>query len=545
MMQKLILIGLPTSGKTLTAHSLSQALHLSMADTDAMIERKYAKPISWIFQEIGEEGFRALEYQVVAEALEEPAGIVSLGGGAPAYPPTRRLLKGHRIYYLNATPDFLAQRRKEFLAECSNPPDSLSRPLLQGDFLPQMRQLYEARHGIYENLATAVIDAQQPLQALVDDIVAIERDLGERILVGHSHPYPVIIESNPSTSLSAGVSRQLLNLMPPQTHKALILAAPQVRNLAQGVANMLPTFKNLSTQVLTLPDGEAAKQLTNLASIWDTAANFALERQDLIICIGGGATTDLGGFVAATWLRGVNLIQIPTTLLAMVDAAIGGKTGIDLFSGKNLVGSFYSPLGVVVDLRALRTLPESRMREGLAEILKCGYIRDREILRVFSSAGDTLLNPDSPGLSELVRRALRVKAEIVSQDFYESGIREYLNFGHTLAHGIERCENYRFAHGLAVSIGMMFAANLGFLLGVTPASIVRSLKLELETLGLPSTYREHSFSQLKPLLYSDKKVRDGVLRFVILRDIGDPTVVPVSDDRVLDEAAKLTGIPLE
>ena len=536
MIRKIVLMGLPTVGKSKTAGILAQFLHTTWVDTDLEIERRFGRPITWIFKDLGEDGFRALECAVVREALEGSARIVSLGGGAPTYAPTRELLRDHTVYYLQANPDYLVDRQIQRSARSSRKKDAQVRPLLTGDLREQMHELYQQRRDIYESCATVIIDAQSKRNEMASEIIASEDRLTDRIWVSTpGGAYPV--------SFGQDLNTQVANLMKAHTNKVLLLSAPPMVPAANCLAQHLDSLGKQTT-VKVLPDGESAKQLPVLAEVWQAAASAGLERHDLIVALGGGATTDLGGFAAATWLRGIDLITVPTTLLAMVDAAIGGKTGIDWNTGKNLVGAFYPPLGVAVDFTILRTLSPDHLREGLAEALKCGFIRDQQILNIARENAALLMDPDSSQLQDIIRRAVTVKADVVSTDLYESGQREYLNYGHTLAHAIERVEDYRFPHGLAVAIGMVFAANLGAVLGLGPNNLVARLSEQLESAGLPTTYTAHTFSQLLPIMFSDKKVRGGQLRFVLLQDWGKPVVTVVADPQALSRAAQLTGIPL-
>lgn len=535
MTRKIVLMGLPTSGKSKTAGILAQILHTTWIDTDLEIQQRFGQSIPWIFKELGEQGFRALEYTVVRDALRGSARIVSLGGGAPTYAPTRELLSEHTVYYLKADPDFLVKRQIQRSERSGQKKDAQVRPLLAGDLRERMHQLYRERKDIYESTATVVIDAQSKRSELAGEIIAYEERQGDCIWVSTpGQPYAV--------SLGEDLNAQVAALMKAHTKKVLVLSAPAVAPAANSLAQHLDSLGKQTT-VKVLPDGEAAKQLPVLSEVWEAAASAGLERRDAIVALGGGATTDLGGFAAATWLRGIDLITVPTTLLAMVDAAIGGKTGIDWSTGKNLVGAFYPPIGVAVDFTTLRTLSTDHLREGLAEALKCGFIRDQQILEIARDHASALLDPDSSSLRDIIRRAVTVKADVVSADLYESGQREYLNYGHTLAHAIERVENYRFPHGLAVSIGMVFAANLAAVLGRGPENLAARLRDQLEAVGLPTTYSDHSFAELLPIMFSDKKVRGGQLRFVLLEDWGKPVVVPVSDAEALVKSAQMTGIP--
>jgi 3-dehydroquinate synthase len=278
-------------------------------------------------------------------------------------------------------------------------------------------------------------------------------------------------------------------------------------------------FEGLLAEV---PDGENAKTSAVLAFCWQVLGQSGFTRSDAIVGVGGGAVTDLAGFVAATWLRGVRVVQVPTTLLAMVDAAVGGKTGINTAEGKNLVGAFHPPAGVLCDLAALDTLPPNDLVAGLAEVVKCGFIADPVILDLVESSVAAATDPRSAVLRELVERAVAVKARVVTEDLRESSLREILNFGHTLGHAIELVERYRWRHGAAVSVGMVFAAELGRLAGRTPEPVADRVRSVLALLGLPLTYRQDRWPQLLEAMRRDKKSRGDLLRFVVLDDLARP-----------------------
>ncbi|XCB30104.1 3-dehydroquinate synthase [Arcanobacterium hippocoleae] len=279
-----------------------------------------------------------------------------------------------------------------------------------------------------------------------------------------------------------------------------------------------------------------------LAKAWEHAGTNHLGRDGLIITVGGGATTDFGGFVAATWLRGVDVIHVPTTLLGMVDAAVGGKTGINTETGKNLAGSFYPPVGVYCDLDTLATLPAAELRAGMGEVVKCGFIQDREILQLVAMHGRKILDWQNPGLAEVIYRAVQVKANVVSQDFRESGLREILNYGHTLAHAIERAEDYQYRHGEAVAIGCVFAAALAEAAGIAENGFTKLHHDAFLALGLPVDYPKGNCKQLHDLMGSDKKIRRSRLRFVVLEDIGKPLILDKPDTQILTQAFSAVGI---
>ncbi|MGW2300382.1 3-dehydroquinate synthase [Streptomyces sp. NPDC001809] len=284
---------------------------------------------------------------------------------------------------------------------------------------------------------------------------------------------------------------------------------------------------------IQVPNAEEAKTVEVAAYCWKALGQTGFTRSDVIVGVGGGATTDLAGFVAASWLRGVRWIAVPTTVLAMVDAAVGGKTGINTAEGKNLVGAFHPPAGVLCDLAALDSLPVHDYVSGLAEIIKAGFIVDPVILDLIEEDPQAARTPAGPHTAELLVRSIRVKAEVVSGDLKESGRREILNYGHTLAHAIEKNERYKWRHGAAVSVGMVFAAELGRLAGRLDDATADRHRAILESVGLPLTYRGDQWPKLLETMRVDKKSRGDLLRFIVLDGIGKPTVLEGPDPAVL------------
>jgi 3-dehydroquinate synthase len=293
---------------------------------------------------------------------------------------------------------------------------------------------------------------------------------------------------------------------------------------------------------LEIPDGEEAKLAPVASFCWQVLGQTGFTRSDAVVTVGGGATTDLGGFVAATWLRGVAVVHMPTTLLAMVDAAVGGKTGINTTEGKNLVGAFHEPAGVLCDLATLETLPRNELVSGLAEVIKCGFIADPAILDLVEGSPEQAVVPDSPVLRELIERSLQVKIDVVVEDLRETGGvgghpgREALNYGHTLGHAVERVERYRFRHGAAVAIGMSFVAELARLAGRLDEATADRHRTVLELVGLPTSYRGGVWGQLHEAMKVDKKSRGDQLRFVVLEGLARPTVLTAPDPALLTAA---------
>ncbi|MFI0896403.1 3-dehydroquinate synthase [Streptomyces sp. NPDC020983] len=282
-----------------------------------------------------------------------------------------------------------------------------------------------------------------------------------------------------------------------------------------------------------VPNAEEAKTAEVAAYCWKALGQSGFTRTDVIVGVGGGATTDLAGFVAASWLRGVRWIAVPTTVLGMVDAAVGGKTGINTAEGKNLVGAFHPPAGVLCDLAALDSLPANDYVSGLAEIIKAGFIADPVILDLIEADPEGARSPGYARTAELVERAIRVKAQVVSSDLKESGLREILNYGHTLAHAIEKNERYRWRHGAAVSVGMVFAAELGRLAGRLDDATADRHRAVLGAVGLPLTYRGDQWPRLLETMKVDKKSRGDLLRFIVLDGLAKPTVLEGPDPAIL------------
>ncbi len=278
----------------------------------------------------------------------------------------------------------------------------------------------------------------------------------------------------------------------------------------------------IAVRRVAVPDAEEAKTLAVLSRCWDEFAAAGLGRTDVVIGLGGGSVTDLAGFAAATWMRGVRVVQVPTTLLAMVDAAVGGKTGINTAAGKNMVGSFHEPASVIADLGALDTLPRAELAAGMAEVVKAGFIADPDILSIIESDPAAAIDPAGPRLAELVQRAVAVKAAVVSADLRESDLREILNYGHTLAHAIERREGFSWRHGEAVAVGLVFAAELARAAGRLDDATADRHAAVLRSLGLPTAYLPGVLDDLVTIMASDKKTRRGVLRFVVLDALARP-----------------------
>ncbi len=338
------------------------------------------------------------------------------------------------------------------------------------------------------------------------------------------------------------VGRSLLSSVVAALPGAARIAVIHPAALATTAGIIVAAFRDSGKQCISIetPDAEAAKTAEVAAYCWQALGQSGFTRSDAIVSVGGGATTDLAGFVAATWLRGVDVVHVPTTLLAMVDAAVGGKTGINSAEGKNLIGSFHHPRAVFCDLNTLDTLPRNDLIAGLGEVVKCGFIADPKILTVVEADPAGIADPNSAALRECIERAIAVKSAVVADDFTESrpgGLgREILNYGHTFGHAIERTERYQWRHGAAVAVGMVFVAELARLGGKMSDSLVDRHRSVLESVGLPIAYRGDRWPQLMEAMAVDKKSRGSLLRFVILEDLAKPALFEGPDPALLMSA---------
>jgi 3-dehydroquinate synthase len=340
-------------------------------------------------------------------------------------------------------------------------------------------------------------------------------------------PYPVLV--------GAFTLAELPGLVPKGARTVTVIHAEGLGAIARPACGALEAA-GFIVHPEPVPDGEAAKTVEVAANLWSRLAQHKVTRSDCVVGIGGGATTDLAGFVAATWLRGVPVVLVPTTLLGMADAAVGGKTAIDIAEGKNLVGAFHSPVGVLADLGTLETLPRADYVSGLAEVIKSGFIADPEILGLIEADPDGATVPYGRHARELIERAIKVKAAVVSDDPTEKGRREVLNYGHTLGHAIERVEGYRFRHGEAVAIGLVYVAELARLAGRLDERTCALHRSVLTSVGLPTGYASDVWPSLREAMGVDKKSRGARLRLVVLDGLARPAILDDPPEELLWQA---------
>lgn len=348
-----------------------------------------------------------------------------------------------------------------------------------------------------------------------------------RIDASGSHG-PVLV----GRGLIANMDTYVPELLGDDCEQILIVHQPTLRDVAEQTrAKLAGKFRRVL--MAEIPDAESGKRIEVAEFLWQILGQSDFTRTDAIVAIGGGAATDLAGWVAASWLRGVRVVQVPTTVLAMVDASIGGKTGINTNEGKNLVGAFHEPTGVIVDLDILESLPRNELVTGFAEAVKIGFIHSPRILDLIEQDADAATDPHSEAFREILEIAIRYKLDVTANDLTERGGREMLNYGHTLGHAIEHTERYQWRHGAAVAVGMRFVAELARLSGrLSDEAADRHTRI-LNLLGLPTGYPADRWQTLLAVMQRDKKARGTMLRFVVLDDIGQPTIMRAPDESLL------------
>ena len=513
-----VIIGMMGAGKTRVGKEVAHIMDLPFADADVEIQHDIGMGIPEFFEREGEPAFRKVEADLIADMLEDFDGIFSLGGGAPMTPSTQRALaeyidRGGRVVYLDADPAEAMERANR----------GGGRPMLNGDADARWKKLYKERDPVFRRVANVRVRTRgQTPQMAARKVMDMIRERMVHVTGSGIEPYDVRIGEGTMNHLpdvlGEGVARvALIHTQPVQRH------SDHARTLLRQAG--------YTVSDIVVPDAEAGKTVDVANGVWRRLGDEGFTRSDAIVGLGGGAATDLAGFIAATWMRGIRYVNCPTSLLAMVDASTGGKTGINTEAGKNLVGSFYTPAGVLADMRTLATLPNDIFIEGLGEVAKSGFIMDPEILRILEAHASELRSFDGAmfldsGLkdvvAELIEHTVGVKAYHVSADLKEAGLREFLNYGHTLGHAIEKLEHFRWRHGNAVAVGCVYAAELSHLLGYIDQDLVDYHRSLLGSLGLPTSWNNGSWSDVLALMHRDKKARGNKLRFVVLESVGHP-----------------------
>ena len=543
-MHNIFLIGLSGSGKSTVGRILAHKLNKPFFDLDALIERECGESISTIFARFGEGYFRSCESRVLAKiAQTEENAVIATGGGIVTKEENRSLMRTRGVcVYLQADPETVLERlHTQSVERLKRGELPEIRPLLAGsDPLKALQQLLGDRSKWYEDAHFTCSTEGKSAERVAEKIIAMFISSGELVEEPHNlfvrhinvgRGYNVVVDWGGLGKL--GQNLKMLGLPP----RVFLITDSNIRDLYGSTIMGTLQFFGFDPQLYTIPAGEVSKSQFQLSAIYDWLIENRAERGEAIIALGGGVVGDLAGYAAATYLRGVPLVQVPTSLLAQVDAAIGGKTGINHARGKNLIGAFYHPRLVLVDPAMLLTLPIRERTEGWAEVIKYGIILDTKLITQLEENADTLrefTHPPATLLCQIVTRCIALKATVIEEDEREEGRRVILNYGHTVGHALENVAGYgEFLHGEAVSLGMVVAATMAHQAGMFPKSgLIRQNKL-LKALGLPVAYtgciKEKDILSAMQL---DKKVEHQQIRWIMPRRLGNVTVTSMPADLV-------------
>ncbi|GAB4505364.1 MAG: hypothetical protein Fur0043_23590 [Anaerolineales bacterium] len=503
MSSHIFLYGPSGAGKSVTGKALAEMLDLPFVDVDSVVEQTVGESISDLMARRGERFFRDLETAAVKQAVSGPEAVVALGGGALLRDENRALVQSAGpVILLSADISTLSHRLTQ---------DGNKRPLLTGNLEAKLEALLARRKEHYASFPLQVDASLSPEEVAWE----IQRCIGRYRLRGMGAPYDVMVQDEGLGQI--GLTMKARGLSGP----VLVLSDTHVAPLYAGRVAASLKMAGYEAAQLVIPAGEAHKTAKTVMSIWRGALEAGLDRRSVIVALGGGVVGDLAGFAAATYMRGCHWVAVPTTLLAMVDASLGGKTGFDLPEGKNLVGAFYPPRLVLADVQVLATLPERELRAGLAEVVKHSVIADPQLFDLCSRGWEAV----TARLPEVVRRAMSVKVRIIEEDPYERGGRAALNFGHTVGHAVELVSQFRLLHGEAVAVGMVAEARLAERLTVAGPGVSEAVRGTLAGLGLPVEIPKHlPRARLLRAMRVDKKMAAGVVRFALPVKVGEMKV---------------------
>jgi shikimate kinase / 3-dehydroquinate synthase len=528
-MNNVVLIGFMGSGKSTVGPHLARRLDRRFVDLDAVIEADAGRSVGEIFSREAEAGFRERESRCLKQVLEQEAAVVAVGGGAPMGDENwARIRDNNQVVALMAEPDELARRLN----------GSTDRPLLASGAPSVIASLLPLRVSRY-------LDADLVIKTDGLDPVELAQQVHDRLSGGGlqriridvpGSPHEVTVGSHLASLVAAALDRMRIS------SSVVVISDEQVAD--RHAQPLMDAFVRggFRGRLHLVPSGEPAKQLPVLAGIYQTLAAAGIDRQGALVALGGGAVGDVAGFAAATWMRGIRYLQVPTTLLAMVDSSIGGKTAINLPAGKNLAGAVHQPSAIFCDLDYLATLPDEEYRASLAEVIKAAVIADRPFVDWLLENLPAVLRRDPSAVRVAVTRAIAVKAAVVAQDPQETGRRAILNYGHTVGHALERAAGFgRLRHGEAVAWGMEVAGHISVAMGVCRPETVAPQHTLLSDAGLLATRPSIRGAALVEAMRHDKKSRAGELRWVLLTDIGcakygmlvDPSVFEASLAEVL------------
>jgi 3-dehydroquinate synthase len=487
----IVITGFMGTGKTTVGQILARKLNREFVDMDAVIEERAGMTIPQIFQRQGEDSFRAMERRLGYELALRNNLVIATGGGALIDDDMREsMIQSGLVVCLNTSKADIRER----LAENAH------RPLVAG-----WEKLLEGRTSVYAQMPYQIQTTGKTPEEIAGAIAALDSGaLYVRTPAGGGYPIHVgsgLLDWVGDEADSLGLAN----------HVVVVTNETVATIYAESLVRSLP-----NANLIVLRDGEAYKILDTVRSIYDEMLTLGADRGTTLVALGGGVIGDMAGYVAATYMRGIPLVQIPTTLLSMVDSSVGGKVGVDLPQGKNLIGAFKQPRSVIIDTDVLRTLPPMQWRCGMAEVIKHGLI-----------ACPSLLNPDLWNLENaerLVREAVQVKIDIVEVDPYERSIRAHLNLGHTFGHAIEKVTEYAIPHGEAVAIGIVKAARLSRNLGYIDDSLVEQILKMMWQLGLPTDIALDA-ERWYAAMSTDKKWKAGLSRFIVLKALGEAAIV--------------------
>ena len=538
MARNVFLIGLMGSGKTTVGRALAKKLNKRFIDSDQEIEARTGASVSLIFEIEGEASFRQREAEVIADLTAIDDIVLATGGGAVLNARNRDLLATRgTVVYLRASVNSILQRTSH----------DKSRPLLQtADPRRRVEELAREREPLYRDVADIVIDTGRPnvqflVQSILSQLDGVPTKTPDHAMQTESLPTGINItpasaaESRAAHHLQVSLGARsypiaigpgllddvaLLARCVPGERVAVVtntVVAPLY--LAQLICSLEAAGKQVTP--IILPDGEEEKTWSCLMRIFDALLSAKCDRKTTLLALGGGVVGDMTGFAAATYMRGVPLVQMPTTLLSQVDSSVGGKTGINHPLGKNMIGAFYQPQAVIADTATLATLPDRELSAGLAEVIKHGAIIDAVFFDWIENNIAALLAKEPAAIAYAIRRSCEIKAEIVRQDERESGIRAILNFGHTFAHAIEAGLGFgTWLHGEAVGCGMVLAADLSQRLGYIDSGSCDRIRRLVAAAGLPVVAPDLGNTAWHELMEVDKKNEGGVIRFILLRPLG-------------------------
>jgi 3-dehydroquinate synthase len=500
----IILTGFMGTGKTTVGQLLARKLGRKFFDTDQLIEDRQRQSIADIFKHHGEAFFRSLEKELCREIAKESGAVVATGGGMLLDPENRRLLSRSGIVFrLRCAPEVV-------LSRIGSP---RTRPKLAGNPSAQVKKLMTEREPLYASLPFQIETTGLSEEQVIENIAQVSKVVGDRL-----RTLPVSVPGGEGYSI--GIGDGVLDLIGTMlqdrgfTSRIAVVADENVEKLyMESVAESLRSA-GFEPFPCVIPPGEQSKAHEHLMRLYDRFLEIGVDRKGVVVALGGGVTGDLAGFAAATYMRGVALAHCPTTLLAMVDSSIGGKTGVDLPRGKNLVGAFKQPVCVLSDTQTLTSLPEREIRMGAAEVIKHAVIDDPELfMSIEGRKGRFDLDP------ALIERSAAVKVRVVETDLFESGRREVLNLGHTVGHALEQVSGYRIGHGDAVAVGLVAGARMSVKMGLCAAELSDRVESLLIHVGFPVRHNAAPEAIMQAMT-ADKKALEGRVRFVLIRDIG-------------------------